>query len=25
MPEVTVSEFAADVGVPVKRIQEQLV
>jgi translation initiation factor IF-2 len=25
MPEVTVSEFAADVGVPVERIQEQLV
>ncbi len=24
MPEVTVSEFAADVGVPVERIQEQL-
>ncbi len=25
MPEVTVSEFAVDVGVPVERIQEQLV
>jgi len=25
MPEVTISEFADDVGVPVKRIQEQLV
>ena len=25
MPEVTISEFAADVGVPVERIQEQLV
>jgi translation initiation factor IF-2 len=24
MPEVTISEFAADVGVPVERIQEQL-
>lgn len=25
MPEVTISEFAADVGVPVERLQEQLV
>jgi len=25
MPEVTISEFASDVGVPVERIQEQLV
>ena len=25
MPEVTISEFAADVGVPVERIQEQLI
>ena len=25
MPEVTISEFAADIGVPVERLQEQLV
>ena len=25
MPEVTINEFAADVGVPVERIQEQMV